>query len=265
VTALPPSGSPSGATELAPDILLKLSNLDVAPSATASAVLTGISLTIRRGECVALVGPSGSGKTTLLRTIAAMIPPSSGNIVFDGIDVAQLNGESLRGTRARIGMITQQHDLVAALRVDKNVMAGALGRWSTWHALRFLFKPNHDELAEAEAALAKVGLADKLRHSTAALSGGEQQRVAIARALIQAPALLLADEPIASLDPVTASEVLGLLTRLARSSGMALICSLHQPELAAKFCDRVLETRDGTVRDDTRVESVSSGISPAHR
>jgi phosphonate transport system ATP-binding protein len=174
-----------------------------------------------------------------------MIPPCGGEALFDGQDLSNLSGKALRKARSRIGMITQKHDLVETLRVDRNVMAGVLGRWSFWRALRFLAWPTQAELAEAEAALASVGLAEKLKQPTASLSGGEQQRVAIARALVQAPLLLLADEPVASLDPATADEVLQLLTSLARSSGMALICSLHQPELAARFCDRIFELRDG--------------------
>ncbi len=148
--------------------------------------------------------------------------------------------------------MTQKHDLVDPLRVDKNVMAGALGRWSTARALRFLFWSRPDELKEAEAALASVGLAHKLREPTSALSGGEQQRVAIARALVQAPRLLLADEPVASLDPRTAVEVLELLTGLTKARGMALICSLHQPELAARFFDRIVEVRDGVLVEQPR-------------
>lgn len=227
--------------------LLQLRQLDVAPDGATSPVLSGVTLDLYRGECIALVGPSGSGKTTLLRTIAAMIRPLRGSLLFEGRDVTRLAGARLRDVRARIGMITQKHDLVEPLRVATNVMAGALGRWGIWRSLRFLLWAKPDELAEAEAALAAVGLADKLKRPTAALSGGEQQRVAIARALIQAPVLLLADEPVASLDPATAEEVLGLLTRLARVSGMGLICSLHQPELAARCCDRLIETRDGTI------------------
>ncbi|MEZ5735734.1 MAG: ATP-binding cassette domain-containing protein [Novosphingobium sp.] len=225
--------------------LLRLSGLDVAPAGRLDPVLTGVTFDAIAGECIALVGPSGAGKTTLLRTIAAMIPPHGGDVLFDGQDLSRLSGYALRRARSRIGMITQKHDLVETLRVDRNVMAGALGRWSVWRALRFLAWPTRAELAEAEEALAAVGLADKLKRPTASLSGGEQQRVAIARTLIQAPFLLLADEPVASLDPGTAEEVLLLLTRLARSSGMALICSLHQPDLAARFCDRTFELRDG--------------------
>ncbi len=113
--------------------------------------------------------------------------------------------------------------------------------------MRYLFWPRHDELAECEAALASVGLAHKLHEPTTALSGGEQQRVAIARTLVQAPQLLLADEPVASLDPRTANDILELLTSLARARGMALICSLHQPELATRYFDRIVEVRQGTL------------------
>lgn len=228
-------------------VVLDLRDVAVAPAQRVPPVLSGVTLSVRAGECLALVGPSGSGKTTLLRTIGAALPPAAGSILFEGRDIAALKGASLRHARARIGTITQKHDLIEPLRVDKNVMAGALGWWSTWRALRFLVWAKPDELQEASTALAEVGLADKLKRPTTTLSGGEQQRVAIARTLVQAPALLLADEPVASLDPATAADVLGLLTNLARSRGMAMIVSLHQPELAARFCDRVIEARDGRI------------------
>jgi phosphonate transport system ATP-binding protein len=240
------TGSSAGERRSTAEPLLSLHELDVAPSGASSPVLRAVSFDVHAGECVALVGPSGSGKTTLLRTIATMLEPRSGSIRFENRDPTQLAGGQLRSMRSRIGLITQKHDLVESLRVDKNVMAGALGRWSAWRALRFLFWAKPEESAEAATALGAVGLADKPRRPTSTLSGGEQQRVAIARALVQAPRLLLADEPVASLDPTTAEEVLDLLTRLARASGTALICSLHQPELAERFCDRVLEVRNGT-------------------
>jgi phosphonate transport system ATP-binding protein len=227
--------------------LLRLEGVAVAPPERASAVISGIDLTIAPGERIALVGPSGAGKTTLLRTLNGQIRPHAGRLIFDGEELSALKGARLRRARSHIGLVTQKHDLVDPLRVDKNVMAGALGRWSTLHALRFLFWSKAEELAEAEAALASVGLAAKLRQPTASLSGGEQQRVAIARVLVQAPRLLLADEPVASLDPRTAVEVLELLTGLTQARGMALICSLHQPELAARFFDRIVEVRDGVL------------------
>jgi phosphonate transport system ATP-binding protein len=210
-------------------------------------VITGIDLEVEAGERIALVGPSGAGKTTLLRTLNGQIPPRAGLLLFEGQNLATLKGSSLRRLRAHIGLVTQKHDLVEPLRVDKNVMAGALGRWSTAHALRFLLWSSPSELTQAEGALRAVGLASKLREPTSALSGGEQQRVAIARALIQAPRLLLADEPVASLDPRTAEEVLNLLTGLTKARGMALICSLHQPDLAARYFDRIIEVKAGAL------------------
>jgi phosphonate transport system ATP-binding protein len=178
-----------------------------------------------------------------------LLPPLAGAIVIAGADPATLNGEALRRLRSRVALISQRGDLVEALRVDRNVMAGALGRWSTWHALRFLVRPTAAELDEARAALTAVGLDGKLLARTGQLSGGEQQRVAIARALVQEPALLLADEPVASLDPANARDILSLLTSLARVRDMGVLVSLHQPALAREFCDRVFELRSGHLEE----------------
>jgi phosphonate transport system ATP-binding protein len=239
--------------------LLKLRGLAVAPSPTAPPVIAGVDLDVEPGERIALVGQSGAGKTTLLRTLNGQIPPRAGQLLFEGQTLAALRGAALRRVRAHIGLITQKHDLVEPLRVDKNVMAGALGRWSTPHALRFLLWSSPGELAQAEVALGAVGLASKLREPTSALSGGEQQRVAIARALIQAPRLLLADEPVASLDPRTAEEVLDLLTGLTMARGMALICSLHQPELAARYFDRIIEVRSAALVEAPNLSTALRG------
>ena len=208
-------------------------------------LIEGLDLDLRPGERIALVGPSGSGKTTLLRTLNGQRPVQAGEVRLDDQPFSTLKGADLRRARARVALVAQQHDLVEVLPVHANVMAGALGRWSDLRALRYLIRPRKDELDEATAALASVGLAEKLRANTHALSGGEQQRVAIARALVQAPRVLLADEPVASLDPRTANDILALLTGLASARGMGLICSLHQPELAARWFDRVLELRGG--------------------
>ncbi len=239
--------------------LLQLQGVSAGPSDTAPPVICGIDLEVEAGERIALVGPSGAGKTTLLRTVNGQIPPRAGLLLFEGQDLASLKGTALRRLRAHIGLVTQKHDLVEPLRVDKNVMAGALGRWSTLHALRFLLWSSPEELAQAEVALSAVGLASKLRQPTSALSGGEQQRVAIARALIQAPRLLLADEPVASLDPRTAEEVLDLLTGLTQARGMALICSLHQPDLAARYFDRIIEVKAGALAEAQRPSAVARG------
>jgi phosphonate transport system ATP-binding protein len=224
--------------------VLTLEGLSVGPPG-GRALLHGLDLDLAAGERCALVGPSGSGKTTLLRTLSGQIPPKAGKVLLCGQPLAQLAGARLRQARRQIALIAQKHDLVDALPVHANVMAGALGRWSNLRALRYLLRPVADELGEAEAALAAVGLTGKLRAPTARLSGGEQQRVAIARALVQAPRVLLADEPVAALDPQTARSVLDLLTGLAEQRGVGLICSLHQPDLAARYFDRVLELDGG--------------------
>lgn len=237
---------------VAAPVLLRLRGLSVAPSPQAAPVLRDIHLDVRAGDRIALLGPSGAGKTTLLRTLNGFLPPHAGHVVFDSADVGALRGGALRTLRQQIGYVAQKHDLVEPLRVHQNVMAGALGRWSGWRALRFLAWPRRDELDAAAEALGAVGLAHKLRAPTRALSGGEQQRVAIARAIIQGPRLLLADEPVASLDPGTSATILGLLTDIARTRGMAMICSLHQPELCDRFFDRVLRVQGGALHDAAR-------------
>ena len=207
--------------------------------------LDGVSLEVRSGETVALVGPSGSGKTTLLRAINGLVPIASGSVVVDGISVATLRGRALRNLRTRLAMIAQHHDLVDRLRVHQNVMAGALGRWSALHALRYLAFPLSTELEEARGALSRVGIPEKLHARTSDLSGGERQRVAIARALVQRPDAILADEPIASLDADLATQILELLCALARESGVALLCSLHQVQFAERHFDRIVRVDDG--------------------
>jgi phosphonate transport system ATP-binding protein len=210
-------------------------------------VLNGVSCAVRRGERVAILGASGAGKTSLLRAINGFVPAASGSILVDDIEVNKLRARGLRELRSRIGVISQRHDLVDNLSVHQNVMAGALGRWSSWHALRFLLWPLETELDVARGALRRVGLEHKLRMRTSNLSGGEHQRVAIARALVQDPILMLADEPVASLDPELSQQTLELLCRLAEESGVTLLCTLHQPHLAEHYFERIIEMRGGEI------------------
>jgi phosphonate transport system ATP-binding protein len=210
-------------------------------------VLKGVSCTVRRGERVAILGASGAGKTSLLRAINGFVPAASGSILVNDIEVNKLRGRGLRELRSRIGVISQRHDLVENLSVHQNVMAGALGQWSSWHALRFLIWPLETELDVARGALSRVGLEHKLRMRTSSLSGGEHQRVAIARALVQDPILMLADEPVASLDPALSQQTLELLCRLAEENGVTLLCSLHQPHLAEHYFERIIEMRGGEI------------------
>lgn len=224
-------------------------------------ILKGVSLSAVRGERIAILGPSGAGKTTLFRAINCFALVASGYVTLEGVQVTAAHGAQLRRLRSRIAVVSQRHDLVDRLAVYQNVMAGALGRWSWPRALRFLVKPTSDELEQAAAALRRVGLEHKLRQSTASLSGGEHQRVAIARTLVQQPALLLADEPVASLDPRLAEQILELLCELARETRVTLLCSLHQPQLAESYFERIVEMQDGTIVTD-RLSLGSSEASP---
>jgi phosphonate transport system ATP-binding protein len=217
-------------------------------------VLDGVSCSVRRGERVAVLGASGAGKTTLFRAINGFAAAAEGSVVIDGVDVTKLRGGALREMRSRIAAISQRHDLVDNLSVHQNVMAGALGRWSSMHALRFLIWPRKEELDIAREALRRVGLEHKLRSRTSKLSGGEHQRVAIARALVQQPVLMLADEPVASLDPGLSQQILELLCRLAEESHVTLLCSLHQPHLAEHYFERIIEMRGGEIVGERKGE-----------
>ena len=167
--------------------------------------LDGIDLHVRRGERVALIGPSGAGKTTLFRLLNGTLRPTSGRLWINGEDIETLHGKRLRQARRLIGTIYQQHNLVPRLRVIHNVLAGQLGRWSTFWSLSSLAKPHDIEVARK--ALSLVGIPDKIFERTDELSGGQQQRVAIARVLVQNPEVILADEPVSSVDPTLASTI----------------------------------------------------------
>jgi phosphonate transport system ATP-binding protein len=222
-------------------------------------VLNGVSLTIQPGERVAVLGASGAGKTTLFRAINRFASIQSGSILLNGAEITHAHGRALRELRSRIGVISQRHDLVDRLSVLQNVMAGALGRWSWTHALRFLIWPSVDEIAQAAEALRHVGLEHKLRSRTSGLSGGERQRVAIARSLVQAPVLMLADEPVASLDPALSEQILELLCGLAEETHVTLLCSLHQPELAQRFFNRIVEMRAGEIVNERSGDAAGTG------
>jgi phosphonate transport system ATP-binding protein len=240
--------------------VLELQGVRVVYAPGTPPALDGVTLAVAAGECVALTGASGSGKTTLLRSLNGSVPLSAGRIVVEGADLAGARGRALRRLRTRLAVIAQQHDLVDRLTVVQNVMAGALGRWSTPHALRFLIAPTAAEIAEAREALARVGIAEKLRSRTSELSGGQRQRVAIARALVQRPAAILADEPIASLDPALGEQIVRLLCDLARERGLALLCSLHQTDLARRYFDRVVELGGGRIRADRHTERAALAV-----
>ncbi|MEO5610659.1 MAG: ATP-binding cassette domain-containing protein [Ornithinibacter sp.] len=214
------------------------------------AAVAGVDLTILPGERVGLLGPSGAGKSTLLGLLGGSLPPSSGSVEVLGTDLTGIPGGRLRALQLRIGTISQRLDLVDQVRVLHNVNAGRIGRWSTPRALWELVTPRADPVAVT--ALERVGLAWAVHERTERLSGGERQRVAIARLLVQEPELVLADEPVSSLDPTRASEVLDLLS--AATPTGTLVVSLHQPELARRHCTRVIGLQHGQVVLDLPVE-----------
>jgi phosphonate transport system ATP-binding protein len=210
--------------------------------------LADFGLRVAAGELVVVLGGNGSGKTTLLRCIARMLTPTAGDIWLDGANLAALSGERLRRARLKLAMIWQHASLVRRRSVLKNVAAGALGRHvGLWTALGGL------PAAELQAActyLGAVGLAALAGQRAGTLSGGQAQRVAIARALAQRPQVLLADEPVASLDPEAADDIMRLLRQLAAKDGLAVLCVLHQVDLAYDYADRVVGIRDGRIAFD---------------
>ena len=215
-----------------------------------------LSLAVPAGQAVALVGPSGAGKTTVLRVLAGQVTPSSGTVLVAGQDLARLRGR--RELPRLVGLLPQRFDLVPQLSVRHNVQAGALGRWGLLRSLAALLLPL--EHPPAGEAVRRVGLSGRSATRVADLSGGEQQRVAIARLLVQDPAVLLADEPVASLDPARADQLLGLLRGMAGDDGRTLVASLHTPELARRHFDRVVGLRDGRVVFDLPPAQVTDEV-----
>ncbi len=213
--------------------------------------IEALSFSVAPGERVALVGPSGAGKTTIFRLAYGALAPEAGHVAVAGADLATLHGRSLRAARARIAVIFQAHGLVERLAVRQNVIAGTFGRRSTMDSLRAVLAPNETERALVANALARVGLEDRSRSRTFDLSGGQRQRVAIARAIAQRAELVLADEPAASLDPERGVQIVDMLLTDARERGAALLCSLHQPELARRF-DRIIRIENGRLVGDER-------------
>jgi phosphonate transport system ATP-binding protein len=218
--------------------------------------LHGVNLTVNAGEFLVLLGLSGSGKSTLLRSINRLIDPTSGHVLFDGFDVATAKPEQLRGIRRNIGMIFQQFNLIRNLTARTNVMTGRLGYLPTPLSL---FMPWNRELRKhADENLARVNLQARAGQLVRNLSGGQQQRVAIARALMQDPKIILADEPVASLDPATADSVMRYLGELNRTDKLTVICSLHFLSLARKYGTRVVALKDGRIVFDGTPEEIDA-------
>lgn len=223
--------------------MLRIEHLTkVYPSGTVA--LKDVSFTVNDGEFLVVIGLSGSGKSTLLRCINRLIEPTEGKIMWDDIDVTQASINELRHLRRHVGMVFQQFNLVKRSSVITNVLSGRLGYANPWLSLIGIW-PSEDR-QRAIHALERVGIADKANNRADTLSGGQQQRVGIARTLMQEPRLILADEPVASLDPVLAHSILQYLEVLNKE-GITIICSLHFLDLVHRYATRVIGLKDGVM------------------
>lgn len=207
--------------------------------------LKGIDLQVPKGQFVVIVGLSGAGKSTLIRTVNHLVPPSEGEVLIDGTSVGKASKRELRTIRGNIGMIFQTFNLVKRSSVLRNVLAGRLGHVPSWRGLLGLF--GKADLALAHDSLRRVGIPEKAWQRADALSGGQQQRVGIARALAQQPEVMLADEPVASLDPPTSHAVMTDLKRISREDGITTLVNLHFIDMAREYADRIIGMRDGVI------------------
>lgn len=216
--------------------------------------LKNINLTIQKGEFMVVVGLSGAGKSTLLRTINRMHDVTDGDILIEGKSIIHYKGKELRKLRRKIGMIFQNFNLVKRSSVQRNVLSGRVGYYSTFKSVLGLF--SKEDKQKAVDALKQVKMADKIYSRADELSGGQQQRVAIARALMQDPKIMLADEPIASLDPLTTKAVMDELKELNRKLGITVIVNLHSVPLAMQYADRIIGLRAGELVYDKPIAEV---------
>ncbi len=221
--------------------MLRIQNLSKTyPNGTQA--LKNVSFDVQDGEFMVVIGLSGSGKSTLLRCINRLIEPTEGKIFWDDLDITAAPPAELRNIRRKIGMVFQQFNLVKRSSVMTNVLSGRLGYANPWMSLLGIW--SQEDRLHAMQALERVGIADKAYSRADALSGGQQQRVGIARALMQDPKLILADEPVASLDPVLSHSILQYLEQLNKE-GITVICSLHFLDLVHRYATRVVALKDG--------------------
>lgn len=207
--------------------------------------LSDVNFAVKEGEFVSVIGPSGAGKSTLLRCINRMIDASSGEIIFDNVDIMNFNKRELRRLRTQIGMIFQHYNLVNRLSVIENVLHGRLGYKSTFAGILGLY--NEEEKRQAIQMLGLLGLEEQVYKRCDQLSGGQKQRVGIARALVQDPKMLLCDEPIASLDPNASKVIMDYLKDVSTTMGITVIVNLHQVDVALSYSDRIIGVSKGSI------------------
>ena len=221
--------------------------------------INGVNLEIEEGKITGIIGRSGSGKSTLLRMINRLIEPTEGTIEFNDTIITDIKGKALRKWRSECAMIFQQFNLVDRLDVLTNVLIGSLGRNYSFLNLFGYF--SKEEKINALRNLNRFELTEKSLQRSGTLSGGQQQRVAIARALMQKPKILLADEPISSLDPKNSKRVMDDMLKINREDGITIICNLHSLEIAKKYCDRLIGLSEGEVVFDGKPNELTAGIS----
>ena len=217
--------------------------------------LSHINLTINDGEFVSIIGLSGAGKSTLLRSVNRLNDVTEGEITIDGVSLTKAGKKELRRIRRRIGMISQQFNLVKRSTVQKNVLSGRLGYYSTWKRILGLF--SKEDYERTKDALERVDLQDKLHSRCDELSGGQQQRVSIARTLVQQADIILADEPVASLDPVTTQKIMKDLQNINTTLGKTVIVNIHSVELARSFSTRIIALKAGEIVFDGAPEELT--------
>ncbi|MBE6113725.1 MAG: phosphonate ABC transporter ATP-binding protein [Erysipelotrichaceae bacterium] len=220
--------------------------------------LIDVNLTINDGEFISIIGLSGAGKSTLLRAVNRLNEITEGEIVIDGKSITKANKKELRMIRRSIGLISQQFNLVKRSTVQKNVLSGRLGYYSTFKSVLGLFSKEDYELCNQ--MLEKVGLLDKLHERCDNLSGGQQQRVSIARTLFQQANIILADEPVSSLDPVTSQEIMEELRNINETMNKTIIVNIHSVELAKQFSTRIIALQDGKVVFDGKPELLTNNV-----
>ena len=220
--------------------------------------VSGVSMAVPKGQFVGVIGRSGAGKSTMLRMINRLGDPTEGSITWDGTDVSTVSGAALRDWRRRCAMIFQQFNLVGRLDVLNNVLMGRLTHTSSWRSLMKLW--SHDDRAIAMAALDQFDIAQFAAQRADNLSGGQQQRVAICRALVQEPEIVLADEPVASLDPRNAKTVMDALLRINKHFGLTVLCNIHSLDLARTYCDRLVGMAGGRLVFDGAPEALTDDV-----
>ena len=224
--------------------------------------VNNVSFEVKKGEMIAILGPSGAGKSTLLRCMNRLLNKSEGEVLVNGKDITQCRGSALRKLRSDVGMIFQQFNLVPRLTVFENVLAGRLGHTHNpfWHSASVFRLFSERNKQKAYDALSRVGIEHLAAKRADSLSGGQQQRVAIARTLAQEPEVILADEPVASLDPASSQRVLKILKQICDTKNIPVIINLHQVDLAQQYADRIIGIQDGHLVFDGKSDDFSLDI-----